>query len=1203
MSEIVEEEEEEQRAIKRQSTLNNEDQPATKRQSLQPKTDGDRPVSPPADPVKLDADLAASPENSKFSASNTSELPNFMGIDDNRPTSSAKTIDVGRRMSSQSTRPDVFGYSAYAYSKPKVKLGPRPSLDVGGRPQTAGNFRPVSQIPAGLKLFGKGAKKGKAKGDTGASSAQSDIPEVDFSAIVAKLPVPEDSSRSQVEPVRPNTSSGVSTVSSIMPGTTTTAKPAISREKARLMKAMKQREQKKKQKNAAEPAVADNTALTTTGSEETPAEKPEEDAEEKETAEEAGKKPGKRLSIVKADSAVAIETLVFPVHTDQGSERTQTDSHPASPVIASSEPDQSTKASSLSEGTDETVQAKDGTGEKDNEKPGEQLPEDEDQTPEEAKSEVTEMQASGQECEEPVEAGDEPPVDASDVLDESEQATAVHVEDSEKPAEIQPVEENDSKNDAAEAKEPSDVQDVKAVETVEHQDEQAVAVALPMTTEETGTTGMDQQPEDTETKEEDAPETTDEEIAEPSNNSSLPSEQPQDPEPSHADPEASQLPESTTGSEAVPTTEENEEEQEEEQDEELEPLKIPKSKFSTQDLRNATAPSLSSGAPPMPESAKDFQAKQHEAEQTKHSKRKTFIEPIRTDLANHSRATSRSGDNLSDDEALMDELQSATVQEAKPMLVAKTPVTPGFPSIAAAGGPLAGSSSTPATPPLVVRTVSNPARNTLILHQDVGQPSARSMSSGAAYLHRLTQQQQQGGGGGASGKASVGSSISQRIKALEMLTANSAEAAAATTTSQGSSGGGARERPSSRFFSVRKSRELSRSPSMAERANSFRKTSPQSQLDSRDASPDVASPRRERSTSVASRRSVFESPPRTGYSHGNTGPRGRPESISVTARIIRDPAKNGDHGHLDLKQSPLLVDHQKGSEVDVVERRTSRDSRRSEMLDDKEVKRRRSSLSIVKDFIKEGRKSLTSPSTDTLVGLPPTSSSRSPTRPPSTHQNNSIAARLSIHSRRSGSYDRDAVLSEGSGSGSASGDDSKSDKKRSRAGRLMRRLSSLSGGSSSRGKMASPTSLSPTVAEEDDPELAAPTSPSPPAARRPATTPAPSAVQSLGDVNVQFPDTLLWKRRHMGLDAQGFLVLSALPGSTTTTISSSSAQTGAPGSTKRYHLSQFRAPYAPDVELQELPNSVVLDLLEGGGVQVACEDRAGQTRVLQGEFC
>ncbi|PTB81817.1 hypothetical protein M440DRAFT_822, partial [Trichoderma longibrachiatum ATCC 18648] len=50
--------------------------------------------------------------------------------------------------------------------------------------------------------------------------------------------------------------------------------------------------------------------------------------------------------------------------------------------------------------------------------------------------------------------------------------------------------------------------------------------------------------------------------------------------------------------------------------------------------------------------------------------------------------------------------------------------------------------------------------------------------------------------------------------------------------------------------------------------------------------------------------------------------------------------------------------------------------------------------------------------------------------------------------------------------------------------------------------------------------------------------------------------------------------------------------------TKKYHMGEFRQPYTPDVEVQELPNSVVLDFVEGTGIQLACEDRTGQLNVL-----
>jgi hypothetical protein len=50
-------------------------------------------------------------------------------------------------------------------------------------------------------------------------------------------------------------------------------------------------------------------------------------------------------------------------------------------------------------------------------------------------------------------------------------------------------------------------------------------------------------------------------------------------------------------------------------------------------------------------------------------------------------------------------------------------------------------------------------------------------------------------------------------------------------------------------------------------------------------------------------------------------------------------------------------------------------------------------------------------------------------------------------------------------------------------------------------------------------------------------------------------------------------------------------------------MSDFKPPYAPDVELQELPNSVVLDIVNGSGLQIACEDRAGQMSILNSECC
>jgi hypothetical protein len=56
------------------------------------------------------------------------------------------------------------------------------------------------------------------------------------------------------------------------------------------------------------------------------------------------------------------------------------------------------------------------------------------------------------------------------------------------------------------------------------------------------------------------------------------------------------------------------------------------------------------------------------------------------------------------------------------------------------------------------------------------------------------------------------------------------------------------------------------------------------------------------------------------------------------------------------------------------------------------------------------------------------------------------------------------------------------------------------------------------------------------------------------------------------------------------------------GIVRRFHLSEFAMPYLPDQDRQELPNSVVLDFVDGRTLQVACETYVGQGMVLQSKF-
>lgn len=50
---------------------------------------------------------------------------------------------------------------------------------------------------------------------------------------------------------------------------------------------------------------------------------------------------------------------------------------------------------------------------------------------------------------------------------------------------------------------------------------------------------------------------------------------------------------------------------------------------------------------------------------------------------------------------------------------------------------------------------------------------------------------------------------------------------------------------------------------------------------------------------------------------------------------------------------------------------------------------------------------------------------------------------------------------------------------------------------------------------------------------------------------------------------------------------------------KKFPLSDFKPPYTPDLDRQELPHSVMLDFVEGGTtVQVAAEDAGAQRQVV-----
>ncbi|KAG5938849.1 hypothetical protein E4U59_003550 [Claviceps monticola] len=1044
--EIAEEEEDDQRATKRQSTHDADESRS--------QTTCDRP--PTAEPVSLNSDLASSPEQSKFAAATTSDVPLFVGVNERRTSLDSDTHTIG----------------SYPYSKPRVKLGPRPSADTNGRPHTAGNFRPVSVIPAGFKIFGKSGKRGKGKDGSSLTPPQEVTGGLDFSTSDGAQDRPTTSSSSIFDSV------------SIPVPTPAQKKPIITPEKARLMKAMQLREKNKKSNvlpSSGDPMVDDelNNAdddLTQVSDEAIVTSEFDYD------------------KMTKDDSGLALEPPESLSHPDHTSDHATSDSRPASPLVDSSEADHdlSTKASSISESTDETVHAKEETELKDL---------GDTETP-------TADASNGNSL------GDE-----SNVAGESVAGTAETVAEGTKDPITTIAELSTTSNMAEDAREGS----------TDH-GESLGNVAFPVSRfSVSAATGPDE-----------------------GNGGSS--------ETADALKRLERV-DSKDSSPASPG---------------------PKPKVSVQDLWAATkAASQPTVAPPPlatvdADAIEDGNARSSTEEaglssvSIEGTRRRSQVESIKTT------------DLEKKQEEALDGSQSASLETSSPVVLSKTPTTPGFPFPSAIKAQDGGNSG--ATSPHGLRTVSNPIRGKLVVPSGVHPTPVRSMSSGPSSIQPASQQHL--GANLIKTSNNIGSSISQRIKALEKLSA--ATGGEIPTVP-------ARDRPASTFFSVKK-KEVSRPPFTLDRANSFRTETPPSPEKTQEASPEEGRlSRLERSGSVTSRLSMFEYPtsstalgPRllSVAGSGNSDSKARPESVCVMANIVRDTGHTGspspepprdsyEYEHLDLKHSPLLVDQQPAPTAKVdedarVEQSPPSQDRQNEVDEESKPIKSRPSLSIVKDFIKERRKSAT-PDAGNLPS--------SPGRAESVHGAISvISPRMtsSSSSHSSPSKDRDATTSP---TESVFGDDCKStngDKKLSRAGRFMRRLSNISGARSK----TSPPPVSTASKQEEAQETAQ---------SRPSTTGTPTIVSYMGDVNVQFPDNLLWKRRNMSLDSQGYLILSALP-----------VQNGRPApGTKRYHLGEFRAPYIPDVEVQELPNSVVLDFIEGSGVQVACEDRAGQLRVLQ----
>ena len=421
-------------------------------------------------------------------------------------------------------------------------------------------------------------------------------------------------------------------------------------------------------------------------------------------------------------------------------------------------------------------------------------------------------------------------------------------------------------------------------------------------------------------------------------------------------------------------------------------------------------------------SASDTGSDRHDMRQ---NKRHGLIEPVRRISSGEN-----SDDQFLSDDSFMEELTSATVQEAKPISVSKSPITPVFPRSLSEQGQESKANRSVSTP-LEISKVGgdgvSPQSSTLLPPRSVSVNKPRPTSPSDNSPPML-------------GKVAVSSGISQRIKALEKL----------------------QSRPLSPS-------QISSSPNAPPLFSSF--GSRKSSFRSRPGTPDRPHSRQAKLalSPVLSPTTNFEVKQPKPYNQfvsvkvASKPGKSRPDSISVTARIVRDewnqtpevPYDASQPCAMDLHQSPLKVEHK------------SADAKSS--FKKPPMKRHSTAPSVSSNSTDQRSEPMSYSKRDSIVSA-------------------------SNYSRRGSDTELPRSASEISLSGMNGGDGVKEERKESRKSRLLKRMSNSM--AASRRSIA--TALSPppvreeSIAEQHEPiqEVL-------------------SAFVEIGDVNIQFPDTLV----------------------------------------------------------------------------------------------
>ncbi|KAJ5587383.1 uncharacterized protein N7459_003148 [Penicillium hispanicum] len=901
-----------------------------------------------------------SPVLSQKSTDSKSERSKYRNILDEFPRPSEEV-----RMSTQSARPSLRELERASGYTPKVKLGPRPSLDQSGRPRTSGSSRnsdqrPVASLPAGMRSSSLRKPNVEAPRPRSQGSSFATKPSTRAPPPIPPLLVPPPS----IPISRPQLSPGAKSLGAL------STSSGLTPEKERLMKALQQR-RKHLAKRAEEKETKKKQVIT-------------EAEEEPKPITDATQSPGENKENVN----------LVPEPEDPRPEKLQHDEtpEPAEPPVSSPEP--------LSQGQNPA-------------EPEDPFPASVEPSQLEPTLDVIVSDSEGG----PSSHTSAPSADTTFSTDNAD--TALEDVKSETP---RTVLENEDET-RAENRNPANPSENEASENEAQAD-----LVHPSVNDEVS---LDPIPAENTTP---APEP---EVATPSPQADVPSVASEPVKHSPAEIITAEAPESVS----VPTTS---------------PADTPSSPVA----EPSVAPvSVSIEPVPLDETATEEPRLEKTEPLPLDQRRRIHLEPIQVPTPEYS-----DDDNLLSDDSFMEELRSATVQQARPVAVK----SPSGGDQSWRGSSRAVSSPYGPTSPSAVQALAASGRSVSSSYPDNGPPTPVLVAK----------------------KINVSSGISSRIKALEKFSSREGTPSNSSPTVTAPSA-------SSSFENLRKRASVSLPNGSQEFGSSFSRAPSLNHHDSRPSS-------------TVTRRT---------------------NSISVTARIVRDTSGSqgpepAEPAALNLAASPLTVEHE-----------------------------------TTENPMSRSLESITRPENRSM-SVSSAGSSRQAA------QVSRPASRLSLSSR--------SKTDENFQSTSPTADD----KKGSRASRLMRRMSSIT--SSSRrsiiGALSSPV-------KEEDPAFAAgdDSAISPTSSRQRLSEPV-----DIGEVNVQFPDTLLWKRRCMRIDESGYLVLM-----------SGNNDSSARNMIKRYHLTEFRTPCLPDEDMQELPNSILLDFLDGSTLQCACESRQGQATVLQ----